>query len=213
MLIVMPRCFSSGALSISSNAMTDTLGFCSARTLVMAAVSVVLPWSMWPIVPTFRCGLLRSNFALPMAVPTNLSLLSTLLLRPRLLQTRGGRTRLFAPNTLDDLFLHARRGGLVRIELHGVRGPTLGPRTKVGSVAEHLGQRHLGPDRLRVAPLLHAADLAPAGREVAHDVAHVVLGRDHLDRHDRLEDDRVGLASGLLEGHRTGNLERHLRRV
>ena len=28
-----------------------------ARTFVMAAVSVVLPWSTWPIVPTFHVGL------------------------------------------------------------------------------------------------------------------------------------------------------------
>src|SRR5213079_1060789 len=31
-------------------------------TLVIAAVSVVLPWSMCPIVPTFTCGFVRSNF-------------------------------------------------------------------------------------------------------------------------------------------------------
>src|SRR3972149_4111710 len=30
----------------------------------MAAVSVVLPWSMCPIVPTLTCGLLRSYFSL-----------------------------------------------------------------------------------------------------------------------------------------------------
>src|SRR5579884_2409667 len=30
----------------------------------MAAVRVVLPWSMCPIVPTFTCGLVRSNFFL-----------------------------------------------------------------------------------------------------------------------------------------------------
>ncbi len=34
------------------------------QDLVIAAVSVVLPWSMWPIVPTLTCGLLRSNFFL-----------------------------------------------------------------------------------------------------------------------------------------------------
>src|SRR5204862_4546697 len=28
----------------------------------MAAVRVVLPWSMCPIVPTFTCGFVRSNF-------------------------------------------------------------------------------------------------------------------------------------------------------
>src|SRR5258708_151183 len=33
-------------------------------TLVRAAVRVVLPWSMWPMVPTLTCGLLRSNFSL-----------------------------------------------------------------------------------------------------------------------------------------------------
>jgi len=36
------------------------------QTFVIAAVSVVLPWSMWPIVPTFRWGLLRSNFCFAM---------------------------------------------------------------------------------------------------------------------------------------------------
>src|SRR5215217_3749459 len=38
----------------------------SDATLVSAAVSVVLPWSMWPMVPTFTCGLERSNFSLAM---------------------------------------------------------------------------------------------------------------------------------------------------
>jgi hypothetical protein len=32
---------------------------------VIAAVSVVFPWSTCPIVPTFTCGFVRSNFALP----------------------------------------------------------------------------------------------------------------------------------------------------
>src|SRR4029079_5883422 len=31
-------------------------------TFVNAAVSVVFPWSTWPIVPTFTCGFVRSNF-------------------------------------------------------------------------------------------------------------------------------------------------------
>ena len=35
-----------------------------AKTFVIAAVSDVLPWSTWPIVPMLQCGLLRSNFAL-----------------------------------------------------------------------------------------------------------------------------------------------------
>src|SRR5436190_4664698 len=39
----------------------------SAATFVSAAVSVVLPWSICPMVPTFTCGLLRSNFSLAMS--------------------------------------------------------------------------------------------------------------------------------------------------
>jgi hypothetical protein len=35
-------------------------------TVVIAAVSVVLPWSTCPIVPTLTCGLVRSN--LPFAI-------------------------------------------------------------------------------------------------------------------------------------------------
>ena len=33
-------------------------------TLVIAAVSVVLPWSTWPIVPMLQCGFVRWNFSL-----------------------------------------------------------------------------------------------------------------------------------------------------
>ena len=43
---MIPRCFSSGALSISSNDLTVVLPPFSASTFVIAAVSVVLPWSM-----------------------------------------------------------------------------------------------------------------------------------------------------------------------
>ncbi len=62
MAIVIPRSFSSGALSISSK-LIDWPPYFSESTFVMAAVSVVLPWSIWPMVPTFTCGLLRSNLA------------------------------------------------------------------------------------------------------------------------------------------------------
>jgi hypothetical protein len=44
--MVMPRAFSSGALSIWSNGVKEVFGLASWRTLVMAAVRVVLPWSM-----------------------------------------------------------------------------------------------------------------------------------------------------------------------
>src|SRR3954453_2373748 len=65
MEIVIPRAFSSGALSIWSNADASLrFGYLSCRTLVIAAVSVVFPWSMCPMVPMLTCGLVRSNLAL-----------------------------------------------------------------------------------------------------------------------------------------------------
>src|SRR6187397_1393289 len=44
----------------------------SAATLVSAAVSVVLPWSIWPMVPTFTCGFERSNFSFAIALRPSL---------------------------------------------------------------------------------------------------------------------------------------------
>jgi len=39
-----------------------------ACTFKIAAVSVVLPWSMWPMVPTFTCGLVLTNFSFAMTI-------------------------------------------------------------------------------------------------------------------------------------------------
>jgi hypothetical protein len=50
-----PAARSSGALSIWSNAMPCRRE--RGHDLVMAAVRVVLPWSTWPMVPTFICTL------------------------------------------------------------------------------------------------------------------------------------------------------------
>src|SRR3954451_24030 len=121
------------------------------------------------MVPMLRCGLVRSNLALAMAVPCSLSV-----------------CELFAANALDDFFGNRLRHLLVRVELHGVGRATLGARTQVGSVAEHLSQRDLTPYHVGGAALLHPLDTAPPRGEVADDVAHVVLGGDDLDRHDRL---------------------------
>src|SRR4030081_516308 len=62
--MVIPRSFSSFALSIWSKGVKGfTSGYLSCSTLVIAAVRVVLPWSMWPMVPMLTCGLVRWNFA------------------------------------------------------------------------------------------------------------------------------------------------------
>jgi hypothetical protein len=73
-LIVMPRCRSSGAASIEAKSREEVPVPDSESTFVIAAVSVVLPWSMWPMVPTLTCGFDRSNFCL--AISYNLLLTS-----------------------------------------------------------------------------------------------------------------------------------------
>src|SRR3954466_8810302 len=205
----MPRAFSSGALSIWSNADASLRsGYLSCSTLVIAAVSVVLPWSMCPMVPMLTCGFVRSNFAF-----------ATVGSSPRgyaVVRALGWAVRgwgLLARRLGDDLLGHVGRDLRVAVEDHRVAGPPLGAAAQVAHVAEHLRQRDQGPDDAGAGALLHRLDEPAAGVEVADDVAHVVLRGDDLDGHQRLEQGRVGLARGLLEDHRAGDLESHLRRV
>src|ERR687892_356631 len=99
-------------------------------TFVIAAVNVVLPWSMCPIVPMFTCGFVRSYFALAMGAP------------PTPLASASAGHGL-AGRLGGDLFRHGRRHFLVTRELHGVSGATLGHRPHVGRVPEHLPERHV----------------------------------------------------------------------
>src|SRR5688572_24033958 len=192
MAMVIPRSRSSGALSIESKARYSAEPF-SARYLLIAAVRLVLPWSMWPIVPMLTWGLLRSNFFLAMSCSLDLGL-------------------------LDEFRGQARWHFGVVAELHRGRRAPLGHAAQIRHVPEHLGERHEGAHDLGLvadgaATALHPLDLATAAVEVADDVAHELLGHRHLDPHDRLEDGRIGLGEGVLDGHGSGDLERHLGRV
>src|SRR6476659_4974257 len=102
----MPRSRSSGALSIWSYA-RNFAKFFFASTFVIAAVSVVFPWSTCPIVPMFRCGLFRTNFSLAMSVV--LSLASVVLF---------DFSSVGAAHALDDRFRHVGRHGCVPRKLH-----------------------------------------------------------------------------------------------
>src|SRR5689334_17489372 len=194
--MVMPRSRSSGALSIVSKARYSASPY-RARYFVIAAVRLVLPWSMWPIVPMFTCGLVRSNFFLAIADCS---------LAPR----PSGRLDL---RLLDEFRGQRGRNLGVVTEFHRRRRPTLGHRPQVRDVAEHLGERDERPDDLGVRPRLHPLDLAAPAVQVADHVAHELLGHRDLVAHDRLEDGRIRLREGVLDGHRARDLERHLRRV
>src|SRR6478752_3859322 len=220
MEIVMPRAFSSGALSIWSNADASLrFGYLSCRTLVIAAVSVVFPWSMCPMVPMLTCGLVRSNLALATGF-----LSPWFRSRARVWGVRGGARRprtewpatghsLLAGRLGDDLLGDVLRDLGVRVEHHGVARPSLGAAAQVAHVAEHLRERDQRLDDASAGALVHRLDGSAPGVQVADDVTHVLFGGDDLDRHERLEQGRAGLACRLLEGDRAGDLEGHLRGV
>src|SRR5437588_9710108 len=86
----------------------------SDATFVRAAVKVVLPWSICPIVPTFTCGLLRSNFSLAMSstssqlrfvVQPGVNRRSTFRLPPSPLRGYGGQVAAM----VDKSLAHTRR--------------------------------------------------------------------------------------------------------
>src|SRR3989304_10219376 len=149
--MVMPRAFSSGALSMESNARKATLGFDLASTLVMALVRVVLPWSMCPMVPMFTCGFDRSNFSFAI-VP----------LRPPLIPCEALLHQL-AGGAGDDFFGDFARHLGVLLEVQGKSGAALCARAQIGGVAEHSGQRHSGVNDLGAGHAFHPADVS-AGR-------------------------------------------------
>src|SRR5579871_337139 len=100
---------------------------------VIAAVSVVLPWSTCPIVPMFTCGLLRTNFSLAIVNPFGLQ----------------------APRLRNDLIGESAGNRRVMRELHRVRGATLRRAAELRRVAEHLRERDLGGDHLDAGARLH----------------------------------------------------------
>src|SRR6185312_3800359 len=68
-------------------------------------------------------------------------------------------------------------------------------------------------DGLAGGTLVHPQDLSAPAIEVTDDIARVLLRRDDLDFHDRLEEHRLGAPEAFLETHGAGDFERHLARV
>src|SRR5439155_21172633 len=113
----------------------------------------------------------------------------------------------------DHFLRDVRRNLLVAQEVHVVIAPPARQRGQSLRVGEDLGHRHLCLDRGHARARLHALQAPATGVEVAVDRPHRVVGDADLDLHDRLEQHRIGLLVRVLEGHRAGDLERHLRGV
>src|SRR5205823_10560464 len=90
----------------------------SADTFVSAAVSVVLPWSTWPMVPTLTCGFFLRNFSFAMIV----LLAGSASLVPRPPSEGAGLLR-HSESLCNELRRDVLRHRRVMVELHGVDGP------------------------------------------------------------------------------------------
>src|SRR6266581_107602 len=97
------------------------------------------------MVPTFTCGLSRSNFSFATG-----SRSFQKALRPASRRTSetysslGTCSHRLTGAVLDDSLREAVRDFLVAVELHAVLRAPLGVRAQVGRVAEHLGERDAG---------------------------------------------------------------------
>src|SRR4029079_2139531 len=116
---------------------------------------------MCPIVPTFTCGFVRSNFSFPIL---SSSLSSSLFVRP---------TLRFADNFVS----HAARHFLITREMHRVLGTALRARSHMSRIPEHCRQRNDVLDHLRARAVLHPLNAPTARTQVAHDRAGEIFRR------------------------------------
>src|SRR5918999_106712 len=110
--------------------------------------------------------------------------------------------------------VHQVRRDLFVVAGHDVEvGAATGDRTQVPRVGEHLDLGHLGLHHVSLPALLDAHRAPAPPRQVAHDVADELCGREDLDLDVRFQQDGPRLLYGVLERHGPRDLEGHLRGV
>src|ERR687892_209897 len=102
------------------------------------------------MVPMLTCGLVRSNLAFATWCPSSRTRTAG-----RVRRAPANLVGLLAVGLRDDLLRDVRGNLGVGVELHAVARPALRPRPQVADVAEHLRQRHDGPDDARTGTFLH----------------------------------------------------------
>src|SRR6266540_2152234 len=193
MLIVTPRSTSSGARSIRSKAVNRVVDPSrSASTLVIAAVRVVLPWSTWPMVPMFRCGLERTNCCLVIGVlevtgrvgAARLRLAGTARAEPPIPAPRTGQTR--------------RASGartLLRRLWQREEGQRRAPASRADTAATAPGRST--PAGLRVATITHMPQRCQAGSDLSPDLPVAASGwsAEAAEELAQVADDPAGAVS------------------
>src|SRR5690606_38026187 len=118
-----------------------------------------------------------------------------------------------AAHLVNQFLRHLLRYTLVVGQLHAVRTPALGAGPEVRSVSEHLRQGHQGGNGLAAGHRLGAFYTPPACVDITDDIAQILLRRDHLHTHQRLQQHGPGLRSRGFQGLGRCDLKGNLRRV
>src|SRR6266849_1083166 len=108
---------------------------------------------------------------------------------------------------LDDLLLQLGWYHVVMIHLHVEAAASLGHRSQVSAVGEHLRHGHLGFHYSVATFVVHALNATTAAVEIAHDCARKLVGHCDLDRHYWFQQSGLGLFHGFLEGDASRHLE------
>src|ERR687887_1273816 len=113
------------------------------------------------MVPTFTCGLSRSNFSFATGSRSFQKAFGPASRRTsETYSSLSTCSHRLSGAVLDYSLREVVRDFLVAVELHRVLRATLGGRAQIGGVAEHFGQRHAGLHGQGVTPgllALHAA--------------------------------------------------------
>src|ERR687887_102151 len=117
------------------------------------------------MVPTFTCGLSRSNFSFATGSRSFQKAFGPASRRTsETYSSLSTCSHRLTGAVLDYSLREVVRDFLVAVELHGVLRAALGGRAQIGRVAEHLGQRDAGAYGQRVASRLLSLDAAAAPR-------------------------------------------------
>src|SRR5678815_3871219 len=139
---------------------------------------------MCPIVPTFKCGLLRSYFAFAID------------------ESPSNNEKQFVV-LFQDFLCNSLRDRCIVIKFHVEHTASLCCRAKLCCISKHFSERNQRTDGLCIArAYFHALDQATAAVDLSHNIAQVILRDHHLDLHHRLEQDGRPSMNAFLEAHR-----------
>lgn len=94
--------------------------------------------------------------------------------------------------------------------MHAVGGTALAERAQGGGIPKHVLKWNTSRNDLAPATWFQLTDLPSATAQIPDHFAHIFLRHHYFYSHDRLEQDWLGLRSGILEGHGAGDLKRNL---